>query len=83
MTKYKATKNIHFKSTGKDIFIGDVIELEKDYAERVNKDLKLTFPDVDAVLVAVDVTDNVETITSKKAIGKKQTETDKTEDATE
>ena len=53
MALYKATKNLVFKSLGKGVIVDEVIDLEPAYAEKVNKDLKLTFPDVDAVLVPV------------------------------
>ncbi|MGT2866608.1 hypothetical protein, partial [Streptococcus fryi] len=36
-----------------------VIELEPDYAEEVNEKLKLTFPDVSAVLVPVSEIEDV------------------------
>ncbi|HEM3542696.1 hypothetical protein [Streptococcus suis] len=56
MALYKATKNLVFQSLGKGVIVDEIIDLEPAYAEKVNKDLKLTFPDVDAVLVAVDET---------------------------
>lgn len=56
MALYKATKNLVFQNLDKAVIVDEVIELETDYAEKVNKDLKLTFPDVAAVLVSVDET---------------------------
>ncbi len=56
MALYKATKNLVFKSLGKGVIVGEVIDLDPDYAKQVNADLKLSFPDVAAVLVAVDET---------------------------
>ena len=54
MALYEAKKNIYFTSLGKDVSLGETIELEQAYAEAVNADLKSAFPDVDAVLVLVD-----------------------------
>ena len=54
MPQYKATKNLFFKSLNKDVIVGEVIELEKDYADNVNADLASAFPDVQAVLVPLD-----------------------------
>ena len=54
MTLYKATKNLFFTSLSKGVIVGETVDLEDAYAKQVNKDLKLTFPDVDAVLVPVD-----------------------------
>lgn len=54
MNKYKAAINLTLKTPGIDVQAGEVVELAPDYAEQVNKDLKMTFPDVPAVLVAVD-----------------------------
>lgn len=56
MAKYKALKNLVLNTLNIDVEEGNVIELEHKHAEQVNKDLKLTFPDVDAVLVLVDET---------------------------
>lgn len=50
MAKYKATKNLFFKSLNKDVIVGEVIELEKEYADKVNADLANVFPDTDLVL---------------------------------
>lgn len=52
---------------------GEVVELEPTYAEQVNKDLKLTFPDVDAVLELVEET--------KPASRSKKADTKASEDA--
>ncbi|HGI4917822.1 TPA: hypothetical protein ACJS0G_001594 [Streptococcus agalactiae] len=54
MTKYKAAKNLTLKTPGIELKEGEIVELEQDYAEQANNDLKLTFPDVAAVLVSVD-----------------------------
>lgn len=56
MALYKATKNLVFQSLGKGVIVDEIIDLEPAYVEKVNKDLKLSFPDVAAVLVAVDET---------------------------
>lgn len=50
MPQYKATKNLFFKSLNKDVIVGEVIELEKEYADKVNADLANVFPDTDLVL---------------------------------
>lgn len=50
MAKYKATKNLFFKSLNKDVIVGEIIELEKEYADKVNADLANVFPDTDLVL---------------------------------
>jgi len=75
MAKYKATKNLFFKSLNKDVIVGEVIELEKEYADSVNADLASAFPDVQAVLVPLneEVTEKPKR-TRKKA--KADTETD-------
>lgn len=54
MALYEAKKNIYFTSLGKDVSLGETIELEQAYAEAVNADLKSAFPDVDEVLVLID-----------------------------
>lgn len=54
MKRYKSLKNIHFKSIDKDVLENGIIELDEDFANRVNEDLKLTFPDVPNVLVSLD-----------------------------
>lgn len=93
MALYKATKNLVFQSLGKAVIVGEIIELEPDYAEKVNKDLKLTFPDVEAVLVSFDETVEVETETQAETVeekpknskgkGNKAAETKTPEDAAE
>lgn len=54
MALYKAQKNIYFTSLNKDVVIGETIDLDKEYADTVNADLKPAFTDVEAVLVLVD-----------------------------
>ncbi|HFI0945172.1 TPA: hypothetical protein ACGO1F_001449 [Streptococcus suis] len=54
MALFRATKNLVFQSLDKAVIVDEVIELEPAYAEAVNKNLKLTFPDVPAVLVLVE-----------------------------
>lgn len=54
MAKYKAIKNLILKTPGVYAKEGEFVELEPNYADRVNKDLKQTFPDVDAVLELVE-----------------------------
>lgn len=54
MALYRATKNLIFRQLGQSVIVGETIELDKDYAEAVNDELRLTFPDVSAVLVAMD-----------------------------
>ncbi|MFP7775693.1 hypothetical protein [Streptococcus dysgalactiae] len=93
MALYKATKNLTFASLKKGVIVDEIIDLEPDYAEKVNKDLKLTFPDVAAVLVLLDENVEVETETPdenieekpKKPKGrwKKAEATETVEDATE
>lgn len=68
MALYKATKNLVFQSLGKGVIVDEIIDLEPAYAEKVNKDLKLTFPDVAAVLVSVDETVDVETETTDETV---------------
>ena len=50
MPQYKATKNLFFKSLNKDVIVGEVIELEKEYADKVNADLANVFPETPKVL---------------------------------
>lgn len=71
MPQYKATKNLFFKSLNKDVIVGEVIELEKDYADNVNADLASAFPDVQAVLVPLD-----EEVTEKPKRPRKKAKTD-------
>lgn len=73
MTLYKAVKNLVFTSLGKSVIVDETIELEEEYAEKVNEDLKLTFPDVDAVLELVEET--------KPASRSKKADTKASEDA--
>lgn len=54
MALYRATKNLLFENLNKGLIVGDIIELEEDYAKEVNKKLKNAFPDVKNVLELVD-----------------------------
>ena len=54
MALYKATKNLFFEQLNRDVIVDDIIELDEDYAEEVNKKLKNAFPDVKNVLELVD-----------------------------
>ena len=54
MAKYKAIKNLILKIPGIYAKEGEFVELEPNYADQVNKDLKQTFPDVAAVLELVE-----------------------------
>lgn len=54
MAKYKAIKNLILKTPGVYAKEGEFVELEPNYADQVNKDLKQTFPDVNAVLELVE-----------------------------
>ena len=40
MALYKATKNLFFGELNKDVIVGDIVELDEDYAKGVNKKLK-------------------------------------------
>lgn len=71
MSQYKATKNLFFKSLKKSVMVGEVIELEKDYADNINADLASAFPDVQAVLVPLD-----EEVTEKPKRTRKKAKTD-------
>lgn len=75
MPKYKAAKNLTLKTPGIELKEGEIVELEQDYAEQVNNDLKLAFPDVDAVLEFVEDT--------KTSTRTKKTDTKASEDAAE
>lgn len=75
MAKYKATKNLFFKSLNKDVIVGEIVELEKEYADKVNADLASAFPDVQAVLVPL----NEEVEEKPKRTRKKATEDAETE----
>lgn len=85
MALYKATKNLVFQSLDKGVIVDETIELEDEYAEQVNKDLKLTFPDVDAVLVpfSTDETIGLEDEKPKKATRSKKADTKASENAAE
>lgn len=84
MAKYKAIKNLTLPTPGIYVQEGNIVDLDPDYAEKVNKDLKLTFPDVDAVLVPVDTNESVEVEQPKKTTRKKKAEdTETVEDAVE
>lgn len=50
MPLFKANKNLFFKSLNKDVIVGEIIELEKEYADKVNADLANVFPNTDLVL---------------------------------
>jgi len=50
----KAIKNLILKTPGIYVAEGEFVELEQNYADQVNKDLKQTFPDVAAVLELVE-----------------------------
>ena len=54
MSLFKAQKNIYFTSLDKDVVAGETIDLDQEYADAVNADLKPVFPDVEAVLVPVE-----------------------------
>ena len=54
MAKYKVIKNLILKTPGIYAKEGEFVELEPNYADQVNKDLKQTFPDVAAVLELVE-----------------------------
>lgn len=54
MSLFKAQKNIYFTSLDKDVAAGETIDLDQEYANAVNADLKPVFPDVEAVLVPVE-----------------------------
>lgn len=54
MAKYKAAKNLFFKSLNKSVIVDEVVELEEEYADHVNADLAKAFPDVEKVLVPLE-----------------------------
>lgn len=54
MALYRATKNLLFENLNKGVIVGDIIELDEDYAKEVNKKLKNAFLDVKNVLELVD-----------------------------
>ncbi|HFI2472218.1 TPA: hypothetical protein ACGO11_000549 [Streptococcus suis] len=74
MALFRATKNLVFKSLGKAVIVDEMIELEPAYAKEVNENLKLTFPDVPAVLVLVE--DENQEENPPKAPRKKKAETE-------
>lgn len=76
MTLYKAVKNLVFTSLDKAVIVDETIELEDEYAEKVNEDLKLTFPDVKSVLVPVENTETTEDDKPKKTTRKKKSDTE-------
>lgn len=76
MTLYKAVKNLVFTSLDKAVIIDETIELEDEYAKKVNEDLKLTFSDVKAVLVPVENTETTEDDKPKKTPRKKKSDTE-------
>lgn len=75
MKTYLATKNLVFPKLDKEVIVGETIELEESYAAEVNKNLKLTFPDVKAVLVPVDgeEVESEPVATEPKKAGRKKT----------
>ncbi|WP_069996962.1 hypothetical protein [Streptococcus agalactiae] len=81
MALYRAVKNLVFSKLDKSVIVDETIELEKDYADEVNNSLKLTFPDVEAVLVAVDET--IEEKPKKTTRKKKADDAETVEDAAE
>ncbi|MGX6423261.1 hypothetical protein ACVB9K_01365 [Streptococcus infantarius] len=54
MAKYKAAKNLFFRSLNKSVMVDETIELDKEYADHVNADLAKAFPDVEKVLVPLE-----------------------------
>ncbi|HFI0449108.1 TPA: hypothetical protein ACGOY6_001338 [Streptococcus suis] len=70
MALFRATKNLVFQSLDKAVIVDEVVELDPEYAKEVNNNLKLTFPDVPAVLVLVEDENQVEE--PKKATRKKK-----------
>ncbi|HFU4112475.1 TPA: hypothetical protein ACGO7U_001314 [Streptococcus suis] len=70
MAMFRATKNLVFQSLDKAVIVDEVVELDPEYAKEVNNNLKLTFPDVPAVLVLVEDENQVEE--PKKATRKKK-----------
>ncbi|KXT70000.1 hypothetical protein [Streptococcus cristatus] len=87
MTLYKATKNLVFTSLDQSAIVDEVIELDPEYAKKVNEDLKLTFPDVAAVLVLADGDESVEDKPADedklKKPGRKKVDAKASEDAAE
>ena len=68
MALYRATKNLVFEQLNKDVIVGDIIELEEDYAKEVNKKLKNAFPDVKNVLELVDKNGTLEPETDAPSV---------------
>ncbi|KAF1125781.1 hypothetical protein U5S90_03035 [Streptococcus agalactiae] len=69
MSIYIAEKNISFTRLNKEILIGEEIELDDEVAEKVNQEMKLSFPDVENILRLKDNS------TQTKTRQKKQVET--------
>lgn len=69
MSIYIAEKNISFTRLNKEILIGEEIELDDEVAEKVNQEMKLSFPDVENILRLKDNS------TKTKTRQKKQVET--------
>ncbi|MCY7144198.1 hypothetical protein MK512_10635 [Streptococcus gordonii] len=75
MSLFKAQKNIYFTSLDKDVVAGETIDLDQEYADAVNADLKPVFPDVEAVLVPVEDEDKPKKATrASKADAEAKTE---------
>lgn len=53
MAIYKSLKNLHIQSLNIEVAEQGQVELGKSFADEINKELKLTFPDVDAILVLI------------------------------
>lgn len=53
MAIYKSLKNLHIQSLNIEVAEQGQVELEKSFADKINEDLKLTFPDVEAILVLI------------------------------
>ena len=68
MALYRATKNLFFEQLNKDVIVGDIIELDEDYAKEVNKKLKNAFPDVKNVLELVDKNGTLEPETDAPSV---------------
>ena len=75
MALYRATKNLVFEQLNKDVIVGDIIELEEDYAKEVNKKLKNAFPDVKNVLELVDKDGTLEPETDAPSVDDASQET--------
>lgn len=88
MKQYKSLKNVHFESLNKEVFENGIIELDEEFANRVNEDLKLTFPDVPNVLISIggdaEITEEkvdevVEEVAEKPARKPRKSKTEKAE----